>query len=452
MLDLIAPTRANDGALTVHPVAIDRAVSTTEERVRRSARIVLVISILAGINYIVSMALFSPEQFGLASSVYATAADTWLAGGNPYEVTPPELPGYHFLYPPIALVVFIPHALVGQTGAYALQIISNVLVGTVLAVVLWNALERRGLDLSGLDRWLLGGFVLISSYGMPVLIQGQTTLWLTLAMAIGFESVDRQRENLAGTGFALAAIVKVFPAGVGLWLLRVRAWRAVLVAVLVGLGSLVIGVLLLGPELTEHYITEVLLARYERESFERVSDPTTTVGGIRRQLTGLFGVPGPYLNLVSVAILAPLLAVSYRSIETDVDRQLAALATIVTVLLFMPLQPLYFTLLTYPLVIVLYRLGGGFPRYLVIAGVLLTFGKVALEPLIEWAGYLPATLASAVIDAATVGLAIALPTDVGMWLLLLGCVLYQVRRARSPSGASPSSADDNPAVGSSIQL
>lgn len=417
-------------------------MSTTEERIRRSARIVLVISILAGINYIVSMALFSPEQFGLASSVYATAADTWLAGGNPYEVTPPELSGYHFLYPPIVLVVFIPHALVGQTGAYALQILSNVIVGTVLAMVLWNALDRRSIELTRPDRCLLGGFVLISSYGMPVLIQGQTTLWLTLAMALGFEAIERHREDLAGTGFALAAIVKVFPAGVGLWLLRIRAWRAVLVAILVGLGSLVIGALYLGPELTEHYLTEVLLARYERESFQRVSDPTTTVGGIRRQLIGLFGVPGPYLTVVSVAILAPLLAVSYRSVETDVDRQMAALATIVTVLLFMPLQPLYFILLTYPLVIVLYRLERGIPRYLVIAGVLLTFVKVALEPLVEWAGYLPAPLTDVVIDTATVGLAIALPTDVGMWLLLLGCVLYQVRRARSPSGRSPSSADD----------
>ncbi|MFW6153240.1 MAG: glycosyltransferase family 87 protein [Halobacteriota archaeon] len=427
-------------------------MSSTEGRVRRSARVVLAISILAGINYIVSMALFSPEQFGLASSVYATAAEAWLAGGNPYEVSPPGLPGYHYLYPPIVLVVFIPHALLGPAGAYALQILSNLVVAGALTVVLSNALERRGVELTRLDHWLLVGFVLVSSYGMPVLIQGQTTLWLTLAMAVGFEAVDRHRDELAGAGFAIAALVKVFPAAVGLWLLRVRALRAVAVASLAGIGALAIGALLLGPELTEYYLTEVLLARYERESGVRVSDPTTTVGGIRRQLTGLFGLPGAYLTVVSIAILAPLLAISYRSIETDVDRHIAALATIVTVLLFMPLQPLYFTLLTYPLVIVLYRLERGIPRYFVIAGVLLTFVKVALEPLIAWAGYLPETMAEVVIDVATVALGIALPTDVGMWLVLLGCVLHQAIATQSSSGPSPASDDESPAVGSSIQL
>lgn len=387
----------------------------------------LAISILSGVSYTITTALMSPEQFGLASSVYATAVETWLDGGNPYTVTPDHLAGYHFLYPPIALLVFLPHGLLGLEGAYAIQIVANILVGLAFVWLLHGALDRRGISLKRIDIALIGGFVLLSPFGVSQLIQGQTTLWLALGVAIGIDAIDRHREDIAGASFAFAAIIKVFPAALGLYLLRMRAWRAVAVAIATGLGALLLGAILLGPDLTTHYVTEVLLARYERETYHRVTDPHTSVGGIRRQLGGLFGVPGGYMTPLSLAVLLPILGVTYWSVETDIQRQGAALATIVALLMFLPLQPLYFAFIFFPLVILLFTLEWGMARYLLLGGVLVSLVMIDLDPLLDFIVVLPEGMETVVAALATAFYQVALPTDIGMWLMLLACVAIQLR-------------------------
>lgn len=390
------------------------------------ARVVLVIGMVSGLQYTASQALFSPDQFGLASSVYVTAADTWLAGGDPYAVHPPDLPGYYFIYPPIMLLVFAPYALLGgETLAYAGQLAANLLVGIAITVVLVRALERRGLDLTRADHLVIGGFVMLSPLGIAQFIQGQTTLWLALALALGFDWLDRDREVLAGSAFAIAAVVKMFPGVAGLWLLRRRAWRGVVAALGVGLGVFALGVLVLGVDLTERYVTDVLLARLEDQSGRRQTDPATSVGGIGRQLHGLFGVSGAWLTPVAIAIMAPLLAASYRRIDTDRRRLGGMLATVLAGLMILPLQPLYFAFLYYPLVILLYRLQPGVAAGLLSLGTLMTLMKVTLEPVLRIANQLPAP-----IDAIGTGLAeavfsVALPTDIAMWLLLGACLWLQ---------------------------
>ncbi len=415
----------NDGAMDMAVLFSRIPVSLSADRLRLSTLVVLAIATLSGVSYTVTTALMSPEQFGLASSVYATAAETWLAGGDPYDVTPDHLGGYYFLYPPIALLVFIPHGLLGLTGAYALQLVVNTVVAIAFIRLLIDALTRRGTTLERIDIALIGGFIILSPHGVSQFIQGQTTIWLAFAVAIGIDAVDRHRERVAGVGFAFAAIIKVFPAALGLWLLRMRAWRAVLAAIVTGLGAMALGAMLLGPELTVQYLSDVLLARYERESYLRAVDPHTSVGGIRRQLGGLFGVSDTYMTPLALAILLPILAACYRSIETDVQRQGAALASIIALLMFLPLQPLYFAFAFFPLVILLYRLEWGLARYLLLAGVLCSLVMVDLDAVLGFASMLPGGLENVVTDLATAFFTVALPTDIAMWLMLGGCVAIQ---------------------------
>ncbi|MFP4591126.1 MAG: glycosyltransferase family 87 protein [Halobacteriales archaeon] len=400
---------------------------------RSRARLVLAIGALSGIQYTISQALYSPEQFGLASSVYVTAAEAWLSGGDPYAVTPPELPGYHYIYPPVMLLVFAPYAVLGgETLAYAGQIVANLVVGAAISWVLVRALERRGVEVDRLDWLVIGGFVLASPLGIAQVIQGQTTLWLALALAAGFELIERDRDLLGGAVIALPAVVKVFPAVVGLWLIRRRAYRGVVVAVVVGLGALVLGAVVLGVDLTEQFVGEVLLGRLEDQSGRRQTDPTTSVGGIGRQLHGLFGLSGAWLTLVALAVATPLLAASYRHIDTDVRRLGAMLATVLLGLMVLPMQPLYFPLIYYPMVLLLYRLRRGWAATFLTVGALLTLVKVTLEPVVAAVGHAPEPLANIGIGLTEAVFAVALPTDVAMWCLLACCVLVQ----RGRSGAS----------------
>lgn len=392
---------------------------------RTSARVVLLLGVLSGISYTITTALMSPEQFGLATHVYVTATDAWLNGTNPYTVSPDHLPGYRFLYPPIVLLVFLPHALLDGALAIALQTVINLVAGLAIVGIIWRALERRGVALDRIDRVLILAFVLISPYGVPQLIQAQTTLWLALAFAIGFDAIDRDRERLSGFAFALAAIIKVFPAAVGLWLLRLRAWRAVAIAITTGISAILLGAVVLGPDLTVYYLTEVLLGRYEHQGYQRAADPFSTVGGVRRQLAGLFGLEGRWLTVVSLAVLMPILGLAYRHVETDLDRQTAALATVIALLLFLPLQPLYFPLIYFPLLVVLYRMEFGPARVALLVGILVTFVMIDLEPALAAIATLPPAVADPLSNVTIAAFTIALPPDIGMWALLLACVIYQ---------------------------
>ena len=385
-------------------------------------RIVLVLGTLAGVSYVTNTALSSPDQFGLASDVYATAVGSWLDGGELYRVAPEDRPGFFYLYPPITILLFIPHAILGAgIGSYLLQTAINVLVIVAIILVIFRALDRREIELRILDRAVVIGFVSISPYAMPHLIEGQTTLWLALALAVGFDAIDRDQEGIAGAAFAGAALIKIFPAAVGLWMLRLRAIRGVIAAMLVGIGALVVGIVF-GPDLTQQYLTEILIDRHSGQT-ERVADLQGNTGGIHRQLAAITGTTGRWLTVAAAAILLPLLGLAYRRIDTDVHRLTAILATVSALLLFMPLQPLYNALLFFPVVLLVFTLAKGPARLLLHLGILLTVTMVSFDNYLDWTEWFPSPVEGWLASFGEVFYTFAVPPNIGLWLLLLSAIL-----------------------------
>jgi hypothetical protein len=379
----------------------------------------------------------SPEQFMLASDVYRHAAEALLAGGDFYAVSPPRLPGYNFIYPPIVVLLFVPHALLDSAlSAYAIQAALTVVFGLGTTVIVVRALERRGLAVARLDRAMIAAFTLFSAHSAITLANGQVTIWLGAAFALGFHALDRNREAVAGTAFAAAALIKVFPAAIGLWLLRRRAWRAVAAAVATGLGGLALGALVLGPDLTVTYVEDVLLGRYEGQTFQGRPEPDQSTGGAQRQIAALTGLGSPALGVLAVLLLAPVVLALYRQIDTDARRQAATLATIIGVLLVVPLQRLYMPLFVFPLLVLLYTLPAGPARRVLILGALVSYVRTNHEFLattVESAG-LPAAVMEPALALLSAFFTFVLPTTLGLWIMLAACVLVHYRPASGSSG------------------
>ncbi len=394
---------------------------------RRETRAVFAGGILAGLAYLATTLAFRPAQVGIASDVYYHAGRAALVGGDIYAVTPPDHPGYRYLYPPAVVVVFLPHALLkSELAALALQTLLNVIAvaGTLGAVI--RGLERRGLSVTLADTALLGGFLLGSIHWLPSFVMGQVTPWLAFGIAAGTEALDRGHGRSAGILFAAAAFVKLFPATVGAWLLRRRSWVAVATALGAGVVGLVSGAAVFGPVLTVRYLTVVVPGELQTQTFVGTPDPGRSFTTARRQVAALVpGLPRAFLSPTTAAVLSLPLTVLYARVETDLDRLSVLLGTLVATLLFLPLEPLYFPLLTYPLVILLYRLPAGRPRSVLLAGTLGTYVTVTLADvtLAVAAAPLPPAVASALVMSVRTVFSVIQPATVGMWLLLLGCVL-----------------------------
>lgn len=405
---------------------------------RRPVRATLAVTIVVGLVYLLAVPVLRPEQVGVATDVYYHAGRTLLSGGDPYAVTPPAHPTFSYIYPPLVLLAFVPHVLIGSPlGAYLVQTLVNLATAGVLAVVLVRALEEAGIALERRDRLLVGGTVLASVHSIPVLAMGQVNLQLALAIAVGARLLEQGRQTRAGVAFALAAAVKLFPAVVGLWLLRQRSWRAVGAAVATGLGTIAAGAAVFGPGPTRTFFTEVVPGERQAGAFTGGLDPSAMFVTIRRPLAALLpGLDADALALLALAILVPLVLAASRDVTSEVGRLLALLATLLGTLLYLPLEPFYYSLLYYPLVLVLYRVEPGRSRRLLLTGTVvlsLVVSYPSVEQLVALAPLSPGTTAT--LDAVARGLfSVAQPPLVGALLLLAGCVSWHHEQAARAAG------------------
>ena len=393
---------------------------------RRRTRALLALGIVLGVGTLVALPTLRPEQLGLAARVYTAAAEAAVAGEAFYGIAPTGLPGYRFVYPPVVMAAGLPAGLVGDaTLTFAALTVLSLAAGLGLAWLVSRELARADVDLGRRDRWLIAGFCCLSSYAAPTLVNGQLNLLLGLGVAAGLVAVERGRPTVGGAVLAIPATVKLFPATVGLYLLRRRRAPAVTAAIGTGVGLALVGLALFGPDASLTYLTSVLPGEVQSGAF--ASDPLDHgFLTVRRQLAVLLPVPPAWLPALAVAVVAPVVALSYRRVDGRLDRWFAVLATLGGTLLVLPLEGLYFPLLVFPLVPLLYATPPGRPRTLLIAGAVLTLLGITpatLEALS--ASGLPAT--ATLVAVAEPVFRVILPGTVGMWLWLGAAVDWQRR-------------------------
>lgn len=414
---------------------------------RRDVWLALGSAVLLGVGLGAYYLLAWPVKIGLNYRVYDVAARAALNGGEFYAVTPPSS-RFQFLYPPVTVLAFVPLALLGPWPVgYAVLTAISVAASGWLTLALVRHVESLGYSVPRRDRLLLGLYVLVSVHAVPSLAYGQINHLLVAGVAGGLMLLERDRESLAGVALAVPAFVKVFPAAVGLWLVRERAWRAIAAAVVTAGTLTAAGLVAFGPESYRTYLFEVLLARRDSAAFAGGLDPAVSYVTLRRPLSVLFPTVDPTWYAVGAGgLLAPALAALYWRPRGTTDRLVAIYATLVAMLLFFPSLLLYYVYLTFPLVVLLYDLPSGWGRRLFVAGTLLANLSLSFSTVPRLLGLLPLepATARAVLVALRPLFSLGTPVLYGCLLSLAGCLLYRLEADRlpSPSWTDAAGADD----------
>ena len=182
----------------------------------------------------------TPLTYGYDFSFYWTAAWQVLHGQPIYsatQLTTPYAPQGQqgFLYPPPFAVFVIPFAAL-SSSTWNPGYLAWIAFGSVIAVAtiyaIWRA-ERLGEHLEvlrGAGWWLLVGALLALPEVITELINGNVHLLLFALLGVGWLGVrrgDARGDALGGAAVGLAALIKLFPGVVILWLALTRRWRAV---------------------------------------------------------------------------------------------------------------------------------------------------------------------------------------------------------------------------------
>lgn len=390
-------------------------------------RVVLAVGLLLGFGYAAFVLTARPHQLGVDYVVYHVAAEAFLRGEPFYGVTPAGLPDlFRYVYPPVTILAFAPLALLGGWEAgFVLHTLLTVVAGVGTAWLTVDYLTGAGVSLARIDRLLIGGYAVASVHAMPSLVYGQVNHHLTLAVTVGFLALARERERLSGAALGLAALWKLFPAALGVWLLVRRRVGAVLAAVATGLGLTLLGLVAFGADTTRAYVETAILPRTAPADFAGGLPPGETYLTLRRPISHLLsGVDPSLYGPLAALVCAPVLAALYRDVDARVPWLCGVFGTVAVVLLVFPSYPVYALLLTFPLVALLYLFPPGRPRRLFLAGALLSNVSIRYDEVADALALADAPPGvTAVVDAVVRPLfTYVTPPLVGICVMLGACV------------------------------
>lgn len=386
------------------------------------------------------------ERFGINFRTFHYAAERARRGAEFYDVPPPDTVEWAvYLYQPVTIVVFYPFTLLEWTTGFAIMTLLSIGAAIGATWLIVRYLDTLGVTLGWVDISLVLAAFLLSTHAQGTIYFGNINLILAFAVVIGFWATLIDRETIAGIAFAVSAIFKLFPALLGLWLLRRRQWTGIGVAIGTGIVALVLGILIFGLETTRYYLTAVMTGRSEAEQF---------VGGYPLDGTNYVTIQQPVSHIVStiwpsapyeailgvtILVCIAILGYFYVDIQTELDRQMAIFATIVVAITAIPSLRWYLIMLLLPLVTVLYLWREGRARIaFLVGGVLLSITASSGDVV----GFL--ALTPSVFEALASPFAVAAnPPLYGIALMLAACAWHKYR-TRARRRAEPTDTPQTP--------
>ncbi|MFB6269153.1 MAG: glycosyltransferase family 87 protein [Halobacterium sp.] len=404
---------------------------------RRRTRSVLALGVAVG--------LFVPVYFALLADTTPLAWDfrayrhaaVLAAAGDPFVGAWAPVGHGQWVYPPVVVLGFLPYAALPVWPAFVVQVGVGVAASLVVAGVTVTAIERETGRLPCRDRAAVTAFFLASTYSAAVFGQGQVDPVVVLALAAAVCWVHTGRSTAAGVAAGAAALVKLFPVVVGVYFLRVRAYRAVAAATATGVAGLAVGVFAFGVDAHRRYLHLILHERSRLDAFVGGADPDLSALSLARPLGAFAPDLDPALYpLVALAALAPVAALAYVDVTTVADRAAALLATVGVALLVSPGSNAHHVFYLYPPLVVLLYAADGLPHRLLVAGTAVLLCPVqpqVVADVLAVGGASPAVRAALVAPLADALSAVSVPL-VGVLVLLAGCAAHALGRR---PGAAP---------------
>lgn len=343
----------------------------------------------------------------------------------------PLLTDKAYVYTPITVLVFMPYGLL-PSWAFAYVLHLGILILALLGVglVTLRLLEREGLALDGVDRWLVVGFCVLSIPAVLPLSGGNIDPIALLALAVGLLAIEDDRGRLGGGLWSLVALFKLFPAFLGIWLVHRRAYRAIGTAVAVGVGATLLGLAIFGLETHLDFVEFIIEERSREEAFDGVLDPNLMWITLRRPLShlGIFGGHG--LTVLATLIVAPLVLRTYVGARTTTDHLVTYLATLVALLISVVPSTLGYMVYVYvPAIALVYLVRDHPARWFFLAGIALLNLPIFPRHVAGAVDALGAGSAGeAIVEISTLVMSFASLPLIGMVTILGGCVVFAMDR------------------------
>lgn len=318
---------------------------------RQQARISLFIGVLGGILTATFFALLRPEP-PITFDVFYYAAKQSMSGSVVYET------GYGlWTYTPASLLYFYPYAILfnfetALTVHRIISVIVSILYGTGLVKFI-----NTHTPTDRVDRLAIFLFSVGSVYPIVSVINGSFVGIFAAFLGAGWLLMESNRD-FGGALWALAAIVKGYPAFWGAYMIRVRNWRAILAAVVAGVGSTLAGLLIFGVDSYIRFFTVAGSNRVRYEMFRGGSSPDNEAVTPLRALSQLFpNIDPSFWTPIIIIMIVFITLFVYHSISTDSlnNRATLLLVTVLGVWFIMPTSQDLDTYIIYaPLLVLLF--------------------------------------------------------------------------------------------------
>jgi hypothetical protein len=262
-----------------------------------------------------------------------------------------------WVYTPAALLYFYPYALLFdfQTAALVHRVLSAI-VSVTYGVALVRFIQQK-VSLTSADKLCIVGFACLTVYPVVNVVNASFVGMFAALLGGGWLLLESDND-LGGAAWALASIVKVYPALWGIYLLRTRRWRATAVAIVAGLGATLLGLFAFGLESYVRFFTDGAAERVRYHHFRNGGSPDNEAVTPLRALGQIFPNVDPAVwTPVLLVVLGCLTLLVYYLVptETPVDRATLLLATILGIWFVMPTSQDLDTYIVYaPLLVLLY--------------------------------------------------------------------------------------------------
>jgi len=385
---------------------------------KQRTRAVLFAGVVGGVLTAIFFALLRPNPPS-TFDVFYFAAEKSMSGPVVYET------GHGlWTYTPAALLYFYPYAtLFEYQTAMSVHRVISILVTVGYAYALVRFLSQR-VNLQRLDRVAIFGFASLSVYPIVNIINASFVGIFATFLGMGWLLVESDYDG-GGTLWALAAIVKGYPAFWGVYLLRVRRWRAVGSAILTGVSATLLGVIVFGFDAYRRFFTVAGTSRVRYELFSGGASPDNEAVTPLRALSQIFPNvdPSVWSSLIFVIVVCITLLVYYLIPADSLnDRATLLLVTIIGIWFIMPTsQDMDMYIVYAPVLVLLYVEKHRSVQSFYAVGTLVfsfNFGRTELRTVSELFG-----LSDVIMSIGEPVLSFATMPMYGLFTLYLGCLL-----------------------------